>query len=184
MLAEMRIPRDGERFGRKSALRDPLLRVEEGQLRDPTPRRAPEGPIHLDRSPDAGQLDRRPHVTDVFAKARRPDGVRHVADLAPVLAHRPELLLLRQYALAVDLHADELALRALPADALQRLLADVVRLLRLDQALEAGHFERVVAPVEIGSPVEDPRLHAADVRGTGGPEFEGLAGLEDPVPQL
>ena len=47
--------------------------------------------------------------------------------------------------LALDLDPDELARDALAPDPLERLLADVVGLLLLDEPLEPRHLERVVS---------------------------------------
>ena len=59
---------------------------------------------------------------------------------------------------ALELDADELARDALAADPLERLLADVVGLLGLHEALEAGDLERVGLQAEVRAPVEDAGL--------------------------
>ena len=97
--------------------------------------------------------------------------------------HRPVLRRLFDR-VAVELDPDELARHALAPDPLERVLADVVGFLLLDQALQASDLERVGLEAEVRAPVEDAGLHASDVRRRRDADAVRLAGVEDPLPQV
>src|SRR5262245_27708575 len=167
-----------------SAERHGLLRVEErdgSRLRRPDPA---VGRHDLELVAGAGQLDRDPHVADVPLEPRRPD---QVGDRPDRLAVGQRIALARELErerVALDLDADQLAADALDPDLLEGRLADVVRLLRLDQPLETHDLERVVVEGHVRAVVEDagldpPRLARGDRADVVGP-----AGVHDPVPQV
>ena len=91
---------------------------------------------------------------------------------------------LERQRVAGDLDADELAIDALRADLLERRLADVVGVLRLDQPLEAHDLERLVGDGHVRAVVEDAGLDAARLARRDRPDVVRLAGLHDPVPQV
>jgi hypothetical protein len=84
----------------------------------------------------------------------------------------------------LELDADELPVDALPAEPLERLLADVVLRLVLDEPLEARDVKRRVGDREVGSAVEDARLDAATLVRRDRPDRELLAGRHDRVPHV
>jgi hypothetical protein len=69
-------------------------------------------------------------------------------------------------------------------DRLERVLADVVGVLRLDQALQAHDLERVVRDRHVRAVVEDPGLDPARLRRRDRPDVVRPAGVHDPVPQV
>src|SRR4029079_13176856 len=103
---------------------------------------------------------------------------------AAVGARRPRPSDARQRLRVVEVDADQLAVDALGPNALQRVLADVVLRLILDQALKAHHVEGGVLDRDVGAPVEDAGLRPARlVRRYRAGVVLG-AGLHDRVPQL
>ncbi len=73
---------------------------------------------------------------------------------------------------------------AVRAHTLERRLADVVRLLGLDQPLHAGDLEGIVLDCHVGVVVEDPRLDAARLARGDRADLVPLAGCHDLVPQF
>src|SRR5215211_6148098 len=134
-------------------------------------------------------LDRDHRVADVLLESRRIARRRHLADPAAVPADREEVdhraVVVGAEPLAADLDPDQLALRALPLDPGECILADEVRaLLEVDHPVVA-HADLVGVRVvpHVRAEGEDASLDAPDVaRPDYGPVM-GLAGLEDRVPQ-
>src|SRR5436190_360666 len=91
---------------------------------------------------------------------------------------------LERKGVACDLDADELSIHAPRADRLERGLADVVRLLLLDEPLEAGDVERRVIDRHVRAIVEDARLDPASLARRDRPDAVRLARLEHAVPQV
>ena len=142
--------------------------------------------LGLDREPRArsGQVDRHPDVADVPLEAGRPDRVGDAPDEPPVVMRRPRHGDAREGLARLELDADELAVDALPAEPLERLLADVVLRLLLDQPLEARDVKRRVGEREVGAAVEDAGLDAAGLVRRDRPDRELLAGGHDRVPHV
>src|SRR6266536_1789284 len=95
----------------------------------------------LQDGPRPRELGGYPHVADVPLQPRGPDGVRHLPDHLPVHRHRPEPRQLGAEGVPRELDPDQLALHAFAAEPLQRVLADVIMLLLLDQVLETHDLE-------------------------------------------
>src|SRR5688500_8293894 len=104
----------------------------------------------------------------------------------------PELRHLGAELVAVELDADELPVDALRPDPLQRVLADVVLWLVLDEPLQTHHVQRRVGDRHIRAVVEDARLDTARLAGCdrldtellprvgdGAPEFVALGAVEE-----
>ena len=117
-------------------------------------------------------------------EARRPDGVGHAADVPPAVMGGPRHGDPRQRLARVELDADQLAVDARSAQRLERLLADVVLRLLLDQPLEARDVKRRVGEREVGAAVEDAGLDPPGLVRGDRPDRELLAGRHDRVPHL
>src|ERR1041384_5932218 len=131
----------------------------------------------------AGVLDRHHRVPEILLESGGPDRGSNPPHRPAARGDRP----FRHVELdpgAGDLDADELPLHPLRLDPPERLLPDVVGALPLvDQPLQAGLVD-IVRQGHVGAPVEDPRLHPADVGGPGGTDVVRLPGLHDPLPEL
>ena len=131
-----------------------------------------------------GEADRDPDVADVLLEPGRPDQVGHGADR---LAARQRVALARELErerVAGDLDADQLAVDARHADLLERRLADVVGVLRLDEPLETHDLERGVVDGHVRAVVEDAGLDPACLARGDRADVVRLAGVHDPVPQV
>src|SRR5580765_3769799 len=95
----------------------------------------------IEAIPRLGQPDRDPHVTDILLQSRGPDRVREVADLVSALAGVPVFGHLRPELRAEQLDPHELPVDPFAAHPFQRVLADVILWLLLDQTLEPHHVE-------------------------------------------
>ena len=118
--------------------------------------------------------------------SRRGDQMRSVT-VPTGLPSRQRVALARQLereGVARDLDADQLAAHAASADLLERRLADVVGVLRLDQPFEPHHLERVVLDRHVRAVVEDAGLDPARLARRDRPDLVRPPGLHDPVPQV
>src|SRR6266550_3340313 len=134
--------------------------------------------------PRLGEPDRDPYVADVLLQPRRPDRVREVADLVSALVGVPVFRHLRPELGPQQLDAHELPIDPFATDPFQRVLADVVLWLFLDQALEPHHVERGVGQPHVGAVVEDARLDPSRLARRDRPDPELLARVHDRVPEV
>src|SRR5579862_7913409 len=175
----------GERVvsGRASGDRDLLGRVQEWNGRGVAGDRAP-GCLDPQLGARAGVLDRDPDIADVLAQPRRPDQVGDMADPVPVAERGPERGNLELQRVSRHFNADKLARDALRAHPVERGLADVVPLLRLDQSLHAGDLQRVILQRHVGVVVEDAGLDPARLARRDRPDLVALTRGHDRVPQI
>src|SRR6476659_8902511 len=134
--------------------------------------------------PRFGEPDRDPHVADVLLQPWRPDRVREVANLVSTLERVPVFGHLRPELGPEQLDADELPVDAFATDPFQRLLADVILWLFLDQTLEPHHVERGVAQSHVRAVVEDARFDPARLARRDRPDPELLTRIHDRVPEI
>src|SRR3990172_8989281 len=119
--------------------------------------------LGIDDEGDAGLRlrGRHPGVADVLLETWRPERRGDPAGRSARGAERPSDAVEGE-GVALDLDSHDALPDALVADTSQRVTShELAAHVEVDQPLEP-HLVGVVAPVEIGAPVEDAALHSAD----------------------